>query len=57
VVARFARNAPGTWFQKYQVKLRAAEVTPQRQLMQTSGGKKSSCSVTENTQLSNDFAN
>jgi len=62
VVARFARNAPGTWFQKYRVKLRgcrgngAAGVSSGKPVL-TSGVNKSSCWATENNQLGNGFAN
>jgi len=62
MVARFARNAPGTWFQKYRVKLRgcrgngAAGVSSGKTVL-TSGVNKSSCWATENNRLANGFAN
>jgi hypothetical protein len=62
MVARFARNAPGTWFQKYRVKLRgcrgngATEVSSGEPVL-ISGRNKSSCWATENNQSANGFAN
>jgi hypothetical protein len=62
MVARFARNAPGTWFQKYRVKLRgcrgngATEVSSGKPVL-ISGRNKSSWWATENNQLANGFAN
>jgi hypothetical protein len=54
MVARFTRNAPGTWFQKYRVKLHAgcrgngaAGISSGKPVL-ISGRNKSSCWATEN---------